>query len=207
MSYLVIRPFDYQGRRLDEIGERIVLALPSGGALEIGEEIRMNPLDRWLSLEPVPVTDRRPVDFFGFTVCYRKPEFSTGIGDRFMRYLESMHGGRPGKLLVVTSLPAKGGSMRLAYGTALDKTAVVSAYGETFGEPGTDLHVDRVVKVGIREFGHLLGLEVHNGAPRKTSSGKLCPMNDSPEGMSAGEMFDSLDSSFCEDCYDALLNE
>jgi len=156
---LVIQPIFYKGRRLKEVGDRLVAALyPRLENCEIRDEITELPCGIELSRKYKSVS--REVD--GMLL------FLAGIAKPPVLGIIPLHIIKPD------------GSKAAGYSGALLGSAFVTTYRPEFTQCGSDEHADLVYFVGLHEIGHLAWLDHH-------SRNGYCPMGfEGIEGMKKG---------------------
>ena len=196
MSTLTIQPVVYEGKRLSEVGERLVeIFYPRIKNYKINDGLGLETL---LTLEKeasFPVLRRTNV-FDGYDLAVYN-EFTQLFRDNQ----------RP--LLIITQLPHEDG----LYGCApYFDLPFVSVYRSEVGEIDTNRHVKMVTILDAHELGHAFKLDGHS----KEFKGQihnikeLCIMEHghSREAYNRTitwyDYLDAYSSKFCDDCYKDL---
>ena len=194
MPILRIQPISYSGKRLPELGERVLRALyPRIDDFVIRPGIQYEAAYQASGDKSDP------------------PASLPSVGPDFLDYLA-----RYGRFVLgITSLPA----IRNQYGDWLFgqarpsvQVAYVSSSRPPFKALDSDEHVERLSIEAIHEAGHIFGLNDHYRVDKKTRSGKRCPMtrahaSDARRGVITWEDYiSSRDFVFCPECCGSLAS-
>ncbi len=183
MKTLKIFPLDYDGRRLEEIGQLILDALPG---LMDGFKIQ------------TPISKSSIDD-----TCFHSPNALLSL--QTSRTLEILNT----PVLIVTSLALKDSyGHGFCIGTS-EGASIVSTYRPEMGKAGSDDHVFKVASVGTHEMAHFFGASHHQkGMP--TANGLRCSMDVSQnQGFISRRMHWTEfpvgeDIMLCEKCYEKM---
>ena len=206
MIKLKIKPVEYEGRRLQELGDRIVQVFyPLVNKFRLLPEIGLRTLLKKRELY-------NPEEFRYHTILFEPPFYVSINGKPFSEFLSGY--GTPilgvsqmsmSKWTIFSEIPdalhrfswySSDSKCPEGYGSSEFKTAIVSTFNPKYGKLDTDRHLERLVRVAVHEIGHSLGLN-HHRRKVETSNDKLCPM------MPRGEI-ESADYMLCKYCYRAL---
>ncbi|GEM_PF-5330057 len=188
MSTLHIQPYVYNGKKLKELAERIVMVFhPILDDYLVKEEVYDGDVDALLSRSLSP----------------RAPPY---VGHwQFLRYLASF--GTP--ILGVTILHSDYLGA-FGEGSSLTQSAYVSCARPEFDKVDSKIHMERLLIEGLHELGHVFDLDHHDDLTR-TLNGKLCPMDTSLSReahlrkITWGEYISSRDTdAFCKGCHEKL---
>ncbi len=183
MAILKIQPVNYKGKRLNEVGDRIVDVFnPLIDDYEINNKLLLlkHPLDMLMDLTRGRVSN-----------LFLPIEINNNY---FAEYLS--HYGQP--ILGITSIPAKSIRHGWLYGFAdiTRKSTFVSTSRFEY-DLDSDSHIKRIIITSLHELGHVFGLEHHIGDVF-TLNGRYCPMT-----VYNTNFKDT--STFCTECSDRLL--
>lgn len=187
MAQLIIQPVCYEGKRLPELGDRILAVF--------------NPLFDDYVIRSQLTLAHIPPDFL-------KKQF--GIEGEYFPVFLSWHG-KP--ILGITKLEAfrKDGKWVYGYGSQPHKAAFVSTFKREFKLIDTDEHLERVVIESLHELGHVFGLGHHDESIQITKNNKYCPMTTAHASQARAkkitwaEFISARDSTaFCDECYERL---
>ncbi len=165
---LEIKPVEYKGTRLREVGEGVVRTLyPRFDDFRILRPLKLTKVaSRYMSTYPK-----------GFPPFFRTNKYTEySINSReFLFFLLSYY---REPLLGITSLPSFDFNGYEMYGQALlpseGRYSFVSTYPKEFGSVDSDDHIEKLTRMSIHEVGHSFGLQHHeNNKPAATN---LCPM-------------------------------
>lgn len=204
MSTLTIQPIEYKGKRLGEVGDRILSAFhPVIDDFTIAEEIGLEGL--------VKIEKDSGRKFLDKTDLFPPYPIAIHVINLFFvkRFLTKKYW-KP--ILIVTQLPIYFDTLfyELLYGKGHDGIAFVSTYRSEIGEEDSYKHIGGLTTQTLHELGHGFGLEHHT---KETTQDKFCPMKQLElVKVKSGELtpekyITSLDYLFCSDCSEALINQ
>lgn len=191
MDRLYIQPIEYSGKRLNELGKRVVSVYSS-----IFKDYEI--------LEPLSKENLKEIQTSKESLKEIMKE-SWINGEKFNSFLK-----KPGKyILGVTGLPVtrnKNKDWVYGKGWNLTSNAFVSTFRPEFNKIDSNIHLERVIIEALHELGHVFELD-HHYKRTETKNSKLCPMDVSlgknvrKNMITWEEYISSRDSfSFCEEC-------
>ena len=198
MVKLLIRPFEWGGTRLSEIGDHLTRVFPDIDDYEVARE------------SPLPLSCFFPDSF------QDAPERNHRLiaGTFFLDYLRSLssHWLYNALDLGITNLPVitpeDGQIDGLAY--LCGTVALVSANRAYFDEVDSETYIRSVVGTAVHEIGHIYGLEHHYSGSLRTKDNFLCSMDISylkdrkNRGTKPPYLSSRSGDYFCQNCTKAI---
>ena len=202
---LRIKPVEYNGMRLDEVGEGVVRAFyPLIGGFHILRPLRISNAPAHYFSESWHSTPYS-APFFR---TEKYPPYHAGVdAERFLYFI--LRYGEP--VLGITSLPVLDIRRDIMYGKALsgaERSSFVSTYSKEFGPVDSDDHLGKLIRLSIHEVGHTFGLEHHDNHVEIASN--LCPMEDGHRDYALGghitwsEFLLASNTRLCDQCREQL---
>jgi len=206
MSTLTIKPVEYAGRRLQELGDRVTTAFyPAIENFKIADRLSLRELLFKDAIDPIHadfLTEEdfsRPyrIAFYGFTFGNLLSRFGglvLGVTDVPLTFMGPKDSYKP---LVHRFNYSLEGVEGIGDQKNNHQLAVVSTHRKVFRKEDSDYYIDRLVRLAIHEVGHSFSLEHHKGK-NKTPAGNPCPM------MEAGDI-SQADDILCLRCYKKIV--
>ncbi len=205
MTLLKILPIDYNGNRLNEIGDKIVSALnPLIDSYRIEKPItlvdlldNMNVLSSEIDLNQPYRIAIKSEDLLNFLSNYYTPI----LGVTPVPCIQTLLGNLRNHNFIVPLDSSTKFLILEGYSSGDSKSCFVSTYDSRFGGHDSDSHIERLSILAIHEVLHVLGIREHHKSEKMNSRGKLCPIID---GSITNGFLEDTDYFPCRDCYSSL---
>ena len=194
MSKLNIQPVVYDGRRLNEVGDRVVSVF-----YPLFDDYKINDELGFLDLDSIVLRD-------GESDPSQRARI---VGPDFPRFL-SNYGSPVLGVTSITSTRSKNDGWVYGIASKNYNAAYVSTARPEFDSAESNIHVERLIIEALHELGHVFALQ-HHESPKRTSNRKSCPMDTSHAEkarsgiISWGEYLSQRNpEAFCRECYGQL---